>query len=77
MKKIINNLRQQPEEVRKHVLHVTTFVVTVLLFFVWVFTLGRTLSSAENKANMQTELEPISTMTDNFINGYNSLVETE
>ena len=39
MKKIIHKLRQQPEEVRRHVLHIIISIIAVILFIVWIFTL--------------------------------------
>lgn len=77
MKKIILNLREQPVAVRKHILHVTTFVFAVILFFLWVFTL--TTSTAVKEESVETSKaegdNPISVMGASISNGYESLGE--
>ena len=73
MKKIIHNLRQQPEEIRRHILHVIIFIFAVLLFIIWVYTLGASFSDKETQAKVKDDLRPFSTLKDNFINGYNAI----
>lgn len=75
MKKIINNLRQKPEKVRRHILHVTTVVLALVLFLVWVYTLGAGLGSQEVQVKAQNDIQPFSTLKDNFVNGYKSIQE--
>jgi len=73
MRKVIHKLRQQPEEVRRHILHVTTFVLAVILFFVWVYTLGIN----DKEVTTDNTPNPISAIGANITNGYNSLGGTE
>ncbi len=40
MRKIINKLREQPEQHRKHILHLVTFILGICLFLIWVYTLS-------------------------------------
>jgi len=39
MKKIIHKIRQQPEEVRRHILHILTIVAGIILISLWVYSL--------------------------------------
>ena len=64
MKKIIHNLRRQPEEVRRHVLHLSIFIVAVIMIMLWVFSLGKTLSNPDTQVKMQQDLEPFSNLKD-------------
>jgi len=75
MKKIINNLRQKPEKVRRHILHISTLVLAVFLFFIWIYTLGNGIGNKEIQAKAKNDLEPLSTLKDNFVNGYKSIQE--
>lgn len=51
MKKIIHNLRQQPEDVRRHVLHIATLVFGLLLIVSWVYSLSRNINDVSISAN--------------------------
>ena len=73
MKKIIHNLRNQPEDVRRHILHITTVVLAIFLFLIWVYSLGSGFSSEDLQEQVKTDIEPLSALKDNFINGYNSI----
>jgi len=75
MQKIIHNLRQKPERVRRHILHVTTLVLAVILFFIWIYTLGAGLGNKDIQVKAQNDLEPLNTIKDNLINGYKSIQE--
>jgi len=75
MQKIIHNLRQKPEKVRRHILHVTTLVLAVVLFFIWIYTLGAGLGNQDTQVRAQNDLEPLSAIKDNIINGYKSIQE--
>lgn len=73
MKRIIQNLRKQPEEVRTHVLHVLTIGAGVILLFLWVYSLGRTVTDADTQKQAKEDLQPFSVLKDNLLGGYNSL----
>ena len=73
MKKMIHNLRQQPEKVRRHILHIITLGLGILLFFIWVYSLGTGLGSEETQIKEKNDLEPLSALKDNFVNGYKSI----
>ncbi|MEI6280389.1 MAG: hypothetical protein WCP17_00075 [bacterium] len=75
MKKIINHLREQPEHVRRHILHVSTIVFGLILAFLWVYSLGTNLTSSNTQTKMTQDLKPFSALTANMIGGYNSITE--
>lgn len=72
MKKIIHKLRRQPEEVRRHILHVLIFALAFIMAILWVFSLGKSLSNPDTKIKIKQDLKPFSTLKDNIIDGYNS-----
>jgi len=73
MKKIIHHIRKQPEETRRHILHVLILCFAVILFFLWTYSLGTTLINSDNQAKMSQGLEPFSALKDNIIGGYNNI----
>lgn len=73
MKNIIHHLRNQPEKIRRHILHVTISVCAVILAFIWIYSLGTNLTNQDTQAKMGKDLQPISALKANFIDGYNSL----
>ena len=73
MRKIIHNLRSQPEEVRRHILHVVTGVAGVILILCWIYSLGTNLTDSDTQAKMENDLKPFSALKGNIIGGYNSI----
>ncbi len=73
MRKIIHNLRQQPEEVRRNILHILTIVCGVILLSFWVYSLGTNLGSEDTQAKIENGLKPLSALRGNIIGGYNSI----
>ena len=49
MKKIIKHLREQPEEKRRHILHILTFFGALIMLVLWSFSLGKNLNNKEVK----------------------------
>ena len=66
MKKFIYHLRRQPEEVRTQILHFLTVVAGVILFSLWVYSLGTGLSSEETQVKVKNDLEPFSALKAKF-----------
>lgn len=64
MKKIILNLRKQPEVVRRHILHISIFVAGIFLLTIWVYSLGENFSNA-NTQKIKEDLKPLSVLKDN------------
>lgn len=71
----INNIRQQPEHVKRHILHVTTGVFGVILILLWIYSLGTNLSSDDTQAQLNQDLKPLTALKANIIGGYNSITE--
>ncbi|MBP9711949.1 MAG: hypothetical protein KBD55_02875 [Candidatus Pacebacteria bacterium] len=64
MKKIIHNLRQQPEEVRRHVLHVFVAIVGLIFLLFWVYSLGYRINDTKEKASK--EVSPLNVLKANI-----------
>ncbi len=77
MRKIIHNLRQQPEEVRRHILHILTVICGVVLLVFWVYSLGSNIINSEMQAKIEEDLEPFSALKGNIIGGYQSIINSD
>lgn len=75
MKKIIHHLRGQSEEVRRHILHVSTAVFGVILLILWIYSLGVSLTSSDAQTKVKNDLKPFSALKANLIDGYKSISE--
>jgi hypothetical protein len=73
MKKIIQNIRKQPEEVRMHILHIMTLAFAVILVLLWVYSLGTNLTNSDTQTKIGQDLEPFSALKDDMVGGYNSI----
>ena len=73
MKKIIHHIRKQPEEVKRHILHVLIVAFAVVLILLWIYSLGTTLTSPDTQVKVNQDLKPFSVLKDNMIGGYNSI----
>jgi hypothetical protein len=72
MKNIIHHIRKQPEEVRRHILHIVTGLCAVLLILLWVYSLGTNLTSGDTQVKIGQDLKPFSALKDNMVEGVNS-----
>ena len=77
MRKIIHHLRSQSEEVRKHILHVITAVLAVVLLFLWIYSLGKNLTNPDTQAKINNDLKPFSALKDGLVGGYKSMTEPQ
>ena len=75
MRKIIYHLRKQPEQTRRHILHVLTVVAAVFLLFVWVYSLGKNLTSPNTQVKVNNDLKVFSALKDNLVGGYANIVD--
>lgn len=73
MRKIIHNIRRQPEHVKEHILHISTVVAGIVLVMLWIYSLGTNLRDTDTQAKIKQEASPISAFKDNIIDGYNSI----
>lgn len=77
MRKVINHLRNQPEEVRRHAIHLTVIVAGVVLVGFWLASLGGTFEDAPPvQAELSDELKPFAALRDSFVDGYKSISAT-
>ncbi|MCM2339264.1 MAG: hypothetical protein NDI62_02305 [Burkholderiales bacterium] len=67
MKKIIHNLRQQPEETRRHILHIIIFFLAVVMIMLWILSLSKSLSDPDTQTKMQEDLKPFTELKDTII----------
>lgn len=79
MKKIIHQIkkiRQQPKHIRRSILHITVGIFAIILFFLWVYSLGTGVSSRETKASIDQNLKPFAVLKDNITENYNNILES-
>ena len=76
MKKIIHHLRKQPEEVRRHVLHITMFFIILLLIGLWIFTLGRNINDPSTQQKIAEDINEFSSLKDSVVEGYSNITDT-
>jgi hypothetical protein len=76
MKRIIENLRNKSEETRRHILHGVSLIFAVLLFFLWVYSLGGNFND-DTQAKIQNDAKPLSAISGNLISGYESITGSE
>jgi amino acid transporter len=73
MRKIIHHIRKQPEETRRHILHVSTIAFAIILFLLWVYSIGTTFTNQDTQTKISQDLKPFSALKDNIVEGYNNL----
>lgn len=64
MKKIIENIRQKPEPVRRQIIFVVSLVLTGLIVLFWVFTLPYRFGGTGDK--LKQSLKPFELLKDNI-----------
>ena len=73
MRKIIYHIRKQPEEVKRHILHLVMMVFVIILVTLWFYSLGTSLTSPKTEAKIENTLQPFSVLKSNIIDGYKSI----
>jgi hypothetical protein len=76
MRKIIHHLRRQPEEVRRHLLHIFIFIAAAIMILLWIFSLGKSLANPDTQVKIKNDLQPFSVLKDNLVEGYKSTPDT-
>ncbi len=69
MRKIIHNLKKQPEDVRRNVLHILTIISALILIILWTFSLGKSFGSPETKVKLKQDLQPFNVLKDSLTVG--------
>lgn len=75
MRRIIHDIRKQPEEVRRHVLHVLVVIAGIILLLLWIYSLGIRLTNSDTQAKMKSDLKPLSVLKDNMVGGYINIAQ--
>jgi hypothetical protein len=65
MKKIIHNLRQKPEHVRRHILHLVTIICAIILIFLWIYSLSSNLSDGTVGQQIKDTVQPLTLQNNN------------
>lgn len=73
IKKVVRHLRNRPEKERRHILHISMFVIVGFMFVLWIFSLGTTFNEPEEKIQVKESLKPFSVLKSNLLDGYNSI----
>jgi len=77
MRKIIYHIRKQPEEVRRHILHILITTFAVFLVFLWIYSLGTNLTSSDTQVKINQNLKPFSVLKDNLVGGYINIMKSD
>ena len=77
MKKIIYNLRKQPEHVRRNILHILIAASAIVLVLLWIYSLGTTLENPDTQAKIGQDVKPFSAIKDNMVNGYSDMSQSD
>ena len=72
MKKVIYNLRNQPEKIRRRILHISTVAFAIILILLWIYSLGTSLTNPDTATKVNNDLKPLNTLKANIISGYQS-----
>ena len=73
MRKIIHRLRKKPEEERRHILHISVFIIGIIMVLLWTYSLGRSIANPDTKVKIKQDLQPFSVLKDNLSEGYKSV----
>ena len=69
----IRKIRQQPEHVRRHILHILIVICGVILVLLWIYSLSTTLTNSDTQAKMSQDLKPFAVLKDNMTEGYQNI----
>ncbi len=70
MIRIIHHIRRQPENVKRHILHLITGIFAVVLLFFWVYSLGTNINDKSIQTKISNDLKPFSALKNNLVGGY-------
>lgn len=68
IKKAVHNLRKQPEESRRHILHALTFFLGLVLFLFWTYSLGKDIADPTTQRRLKEDLQPFAELKDTLVN---------
>lgn len=67
MRKLIYNLKQQPEGIRRNIVHIAVFVFAGFMLSLFVWSLGNRFSGGETQAQLKESLKPFSSFKDSVL----------
>jgi amino acid permease len=67
MKKIINNLRNRSEEERRHILNIVSLICGIILFIIWIYSLGATIFNNQTQQEIKKDFEPFKMLKDSIL----------
>ena len=76
MRKIIHHIRRQPEEVRRHLLHILTITAGIILILIWILTLRTSFTDSDTRTKAENDLKPFSALKANLVGGYESIPDS-
>jgi hypothetical protein len=59
--------------VRRNILYISTTVFAVILFFLWIYSLGVTFTNSDTQVKINQDLKPLSAIKNDMVDGYNSI----
>src|ERR1035437_6764156 len=71
--KIVHHLRNQPEKVRRDILHISIVACAIIMIILWSYSLGISFTNPDTQVKMKNDLQPFSVLKDNIVGGYNSI----
>ena len=69
-------MRNQPESVRRNILHILTVIFGIILISLWIYSLGTNLANPDTQAKINNDLKPFSTLKANIISGYQNISQS-
>ncbi len=72
MLNIIENLKKEPEHVRKKILHFVLIIFAIILILLWGLILKSRFSSQEFNDSLKEDTKPFNTLTDGLSNNLNT-----
>ena len=73
VKRIVHKLRSKPEEEKRHLVRIFTFIGAINLIILWSWSLGTNFSDPDTKVKMKQDLKPFSVLKDNMVGNYNNV----
>ena len=73
----IKKIRQQPEHIRRHILHVLIVICGVILVLLWIYSLGTTLTNSDTQTKIGQDMKPFTALKDNMVGGYQNITNPD
>ncbi|MFM7088942.1 MAG: hypothetical protein ACKOW9_05445, partial [Candidatus Paceibacterota bacterium] len=74
MRKTIHRLRDLPIKERRHILHMSMMVLSVIVFSLWTLTLKHNLKTAETQIELERSARPFVELGSQLAGSYNAVL---